>query len=145
MPTFARLVSAILLAILAYVVSGQVMVEMPPSTDFGVFLPFNIVLGLLVGWFWLGPNSGQGLSHAISIGLTSAALLTAIALFCQAWNEMMRLAMLNRYSGFFEAVAAIFVEGLKFAEVFNWEIVVTLAIGGIIAGICADWAARRFS
>ncbi|WP_425038986.1 TrgA family protein [Primorskyibacter sp. S187A] len=145
MPTAAKLVASICLAALAFIVSQQVMAVMPDSTAFGNFLPLNIVLGVLVGWLWLGRQVGEGVSSAISYGLTSAAVLTAVALFLQSANEMMRLAMRNRYDGPFEAVAAIFVEGLNFAQYLTSEIVVTLAIGGAVSGILADWAARRWS
>ena len=45
MPDAARLVAAICLAILAFIVSGQIVPLMPESTDFGYFLYVNIVLG----------------------------------------------------------------------------------------------------
>ncbi|MGX9354265.1 TrgA family protein [Roseobacteraceae bacterium S113] len=145
MPTASRLVSSVLLAILAFVVTGQVVDVMPPSTDFGYFLPINIGLGVLVGWVWLGPNSGDGFSSAISIGLTSAAVLLFLGLFVQAANEMMRLAMRNRYDGFFDAIAGIFVEGVKFGQNLTMEMLVTLAVGGVVAGIAANWTAQRYS
>ena len=145
MPTAARLVSAVLLAALAALVSIQVMQVMPESTDFGWFLQINIVLGIAVGWFWLGPNAGDGTVQAVSIGVTSAALLLFVGLFLQSWNEMMRLAMRNRYDGPFEAVAAIFVEGLTFGQYLTPEILGTLAAGGAIAGILASFAKRNWS
>ncbi|MCH2164720.1 MAG: TrgA family protein [Marinovum sp.] len=145
MPTAARLVSAICLALLAYIVSGQVMEVMPEATDFGVFVPLNIVIGLGVGWIWMGQNLGHGISHAISIGLTAAALLFLVGLFAQSSNEMMRLAMANRYDGAFEAIAGIFVEGLRFGQMMTVDIGITLAVGGIVSGLIANWFARRYS
>ncbi|HIF77757.1 MAG TPA: TrgA family protein, partial [Sulfitobacter sp.] len=50
MPTGARLMAAISLAVLAFILSGMVVPLMPESTDFGYFLPLNMMLGLLVGW-----------------------------------------------------------------------------------------------
>lgn len=145
MPTAAKLVAAICLAIVAVMASLEVMKAMPPTTAFGYFLPLNVVLALAVGWIWLGPNVGDGPSSGISYGLTSAAVLTFVALFLQAFNEMIRLAMRNRFDGPFEAFAAIFVEGLSFAQYFNMPIILVLVIGGAISGVIADWAGRRWS
>ena len=145
-PTAAKLTAAVLLAALAFVVSGQVMEAMPPETAFGKFVPLNLALGVAVGWFWLGPKSGDGTVTAISMGLTSAAVLLFVGLFLQGSNEMMRLAMRNRYDGPFEAVGAIFVEGIDLAQKgLNAESLITLAVGGIIAGVLTDWIAQRFS
>lgn len=145
-PTAAKLVSGLCLAVLAFVVSLQVMETMPPQTDFGIFLPFNIVLGFAVGWLWLGPRSGEGGVTAISYGLTAAALLLVVGLFAQGANEMMRKAMLNRYGGPFEAVGAIFEEALAFAQKgLGSESLITLAVGGVITGLLTDWTAKRFS
>jgi hypothetical protein len=145
-PTAAKLVAALGLAALAYMVSGQVMRAMPPETAFGIFLPFNIALGVAVGWLWLGPRSGEGIVTAVSYGATAAALLALLGVLSQGANEMMRLAMRNRYDGPFEAIGAIFVESIDLAgQGLTIESVVTLAVGGIVIGVVTDRIAQRYS
>lgn len=135
MPTMPKLVAALCLAALAYVVSGLVMTLLPEGTDFGIFVPLNMLIGLLTGWLYVGRQSMVSLAEGLSYGLTGAGVMTAIALFLQSSNEMIRLAMRHRYDGPFEAVAAVFQIGVEFGtEVFTWPVVLTLAAGGFATG-----------
>ena len=61
MPTAARLMAALCLAVVGLVVSEMVKPLMPESTDFGYFVQVNIVLGLGVGWFVMGRRAGRGI------------------------------------------------------------------------------------
>ncbi|MAP13685.1 MAG: tellurium resistance protein, partial [Oceanibulbus sp.] len=107
MPTGARLMAAISLAVLAFILSGMVVPLMPESTDFGYFLPLNMVLGLLVGWRVMGRRAGRGITAAINNGLAGVFVLMLWAIFLQAANEMVRLALRNRYDDPFEAIVAV--------------------------------------
>lgn len=145
MPTAARLVAALLLAVLGGVVSLQVMEIMPADTAYGIFLPLNIVLGLLIGWVWLGAQPGDGSVAAISYGLTSAALLMCLGLFVQGANTMFEVSLRGRYKSAFEAIGAVFGEAVTYGQMLTVDIGLTLGIGGVIAGLCTNWAARRFN
>jgi len=65
MPTAARLMAALCLAVVGYVVSDMVVPLMPENTDFGRFHYVNAVLGALVGWLIMGPRGGRGPTAAI--------------------------------------------------------------------------------
>lgn len=145
MPTGARLVAAISLALLAFVVSGLVMPLMPESTDFGYFTHVNIVLGLLTGWVYMGRRVGGGLVPAINNGLTGVAVLVFWALFAQGTWEMFRLAMRHRYNGPFDALLAIFTISVDFFFVIAVpSVLIPLMIGGCIAGLLAEQASKRW-
>ncbi|WP_375257637.1 TrgA family protein [Citreimonas sp.] len=145
MPTGARLVAALGLAFLGLIVSGQVILLYPEATDFGWFTTINTALGLLVGWQTLGPRAGRGAAVAITNGITGAVVLLFWALFVQAVNEMVRLAMANRYDGPLEALVAVFEIGVGFfLRIATPGILVTLAIGGVIVSLAAEAAARRW-
>lgn len=144
-PTAARLVSAVCLCFLAVLVSAEVVSALPAHTDPGAFVYVNMALGLGVGWIWLGARAGQGRALAVSDGLTAAALLFALAVLVQGGNEMMRLAMLGRYSDPFEAVGAILVESLALArQGVTLRSLAMLGAGGIVTALLRDWTARRF-
>lgn len=146
MPTIPKLVAAICLSLTAYIASKMIMQLLPPSTDFGIFVPLNMGIGFLTGWFYVGTLATGRLVDAISYGLTGAAIMTFGALFLQSANEMVRLAMRHRYGGPLEAVAAVFQIGVDFgAEVFSTRVVVTLACGGLIAGVLSFWASRHWN
>lgn len=146
MPTASKLVAAVCLAIIAFIVSGQIMPLMPEGTDFGYFTVVNIALGLIVGWVAMGKRAGRGFAAAVTNGLTGIALLVFWGLFVQGCYEMFRRAMRNRYDGPFEAVMAIFEIGVGYGAVLlATNIIGTLLIGGVIAGLATDFANKRWN
>lgn len=146
MPTGARLMAAILLAVLAFILSGMVVPLMPESTDFGYFLPLNIVLGLLVGWTVMGRRAGRGITAAINNGLAGVFVLILWAIFLQAANEMVRRALRNRYDDPFEAIVAIFQIGAEFGlMIATVPMAVALVVGAVISGLLTEFASNRWS
>jgi len=146
MPTGARLMAAISLAVLAFVLSGMVVPLMPESTDFGYFLPLNVLLGLVVGWRVMGKRAGRGVVAAINNGLAGVFVLMLWAIFLQAANEMVRLALRNRYDDPFEAIVAVFQIGAEFGVMIaTLPIGVALVVGAVIAGLLTEFAYNRWS
>jgi hypothetical protein len=145
MPTGARLTAALSLALLAFVVSGQVMPLMPEGTDFGYFTHVNVVLGLLTGWIFMGRRVGHGLVPAINNGLTGAAVMVLWALLIQGSWEMFRQAMRNRFDGPFEALLAILTISVDFFFVIAVPtVLISLAVGGCLVGLLAENAHKRW-
>jgi hypothetical protein len=113
--------------------------------NFGYFVPVNVVLGVLVGWISMGKRAGRGVSSAITNGVTGVFLLTLWALFLQACNEMVRLAMKNNYDGPFEAIAAIFQIGSEWGLILlTGPILGTMAVGAFVSGILTEYAWRTW-
>ena len=145
MPTAAKLTAAICShSAVGYILSLMVMPLMPESTDFGYFVPLNAVLGLLVGWLVMGRRAGRGTTAAINNGLTGVFVLMLWGIGVQAINEMIRLAMRNRYDGPFEAMVAVFQIGAEFAViVITVPIVVVAVIASIISGLLVEFAHKH--
>ncbi|MEP1538175.1 MAG: TrgA family protein [Paracoccaceae bacterium] len=145
MPSAANLVAGICLALVAFVVSGMIPSLLPEGTDMGYFTLVNVVLGFVVGWKTIGSRMGRDTTTAITVGLTGAVVLVFWGLFVQACNEMTRLAMRNRYDNAFEALIAIFELMTEwFLIMLTVPVLSTLAIGGILSGIMAESAAKRW-
>ena len=145
MPTAARLVAAFCLAALAFVISGMVMPLMPESTDFGYFVPINVGLGLVAGWTVMGKRAGRGTTAAINNGLTGVFVLMLWGIGVQAINEMVRLAMLNRYDNALEATVAVFEIGAKYALIIaTVPIGVVLVLGAVLSGLLTEVAGKRW-
>ncbi len=145
MPTSARLAAALFLAFLAFGVSIQVMPLFPEGTDFGYFVHFNVILGSLVGWVYMGNRVGQGFVSSLNNGLTGMGLLVIAALLAQGAWEMFRLAKRLRYDGPFEALSAIFTIALDYFFVIAVPHVwATLVIGGCLVGLITERAWKRW-
>ncbi|SDX98285.1 TrgA family protein [Citreimonas salinaria] len=145
MPTGARLVAALGMAILGFVVSGQVIMLYSEGTNFGWFTVVNVALGLAVGWMTIGPRAGQGVAVGLTNGITGTVVLLFCALFVQAVNEMVSRAMSRRYGDPLEAVVAVLEIGMDlFLRIATLEILITLGVGGVIVGLLAEVAARRW-
>ncbi|MDP5216445.1 TrgA family protein [Ruegeria sp. 2205SS24-7] len=145
MPDAARLVAATCLALIAFIVSGQIIPLMPEGLDFGYFTYVNMGLGILVGWITMGKRAGRGITNAINNGITGIVVLVFWGLFVQGCYEMFRQAMRNRYGGPFEAIGAIFRIGIDYAYTIAVpNVILTLLIGGVLAGLATEFAWRRW-
>ncbi len=145
MPTGARLTAALCLALLAFILSSEIMPLMPEGTDFGYFTLINIAIGLIIGWVVMGKRAGRGFVPAINNGIGGVAVMLFWGLFIQGTYEMFRLAMRNRYDGPFEALSAIFTIGLDYAIViFVPVVIVTVLVGALLSGLVTEHASRRW-
>lgn len=146
MPTAARLTAAIILAVLAYMLSQLVKPLLPEGTNFGYFDVINVILGLAAGWFVMGPRAGRGVTHGINNGLAGVFVLLLWGVFVQACYEMFDLAMRNRYKGAFDALTAIVEIGAEYAAMIATpDIVMTSLIGALVAGLVTEFSANRWN
>ena len=144
--TFAHAVAAILWAALAYYASELIKPYFPEGRNLSLFSEFNAFMGLIVGWRVAGSRAGSGWNASISYGFTTTFFLVLWALFFQCVGEMIRLAFRKRYDGAVEAVVSVFELMLEYGILmFKQDVILTLVIGGIIAGIVTEFFARRTS
>ena len=145
LPNAASLFAAISLAVLAFIVSGQIMPLFEEGKDFGYFTLVNMTIGAFVGWKVMGPRAGRGFTPGINNGVTGMAVMVFWGLFVQGCVEMVRLAMRNRYDGAFEAIVAIFEIGYEYAVMMAIpNILTTLAVGGIAAGMLTEFISGKW-
>lgn len=145
MPTAARLIAALVLAATAWVVSQTIKPYLPEGTMFGWFDYVNVVLGVLCGWIVIGGRSGRGMSAAVGNGLTGVFMLVLWAIFVQACNEMLGLALRRHYRGPLEALLDIFNIGVDHAALLlNADVAIPLLIGGIMAGVLSEIGGRMW-
>lgn len=144
MPSFSRLVGAVLLAALAWYVSELIKPLFPEERDVGWFTQVNAAFGLLVGWKWMGARALGTISNAIGNGLTSAVMLLVSALFFQCVSEMIRLSYNKQYDTAPDAVVGIFELMVEYGQMLSTvEVWGTLLIGGVAAGFVVEAVARK--
>ncbi|MGD9294447.1 MAG: TrgA family protein [Roseobacter sp.] len=145
MPDAARLIAALFIGTLALVTSFFIMPLMPESTDFGGFIYFNAIIGIVCGWVVMGKRAGRGVTAAINNGLGGALVLVIWGLFLHSCYQMFDRAMDNWYNGALDALAAIFQFMAEYALILLDPMVLfLLASGGILAGLATEYAWRTW-
>lgn len=146
MPTAAKLVAAILFGALAWFVSELVRPLFPEGTNLGRFALYNAMIGGVVGWGMAGARARTTWPNAVAYGLTAAAAMVASGLIIYSLLKMVRQSTRRVYEGPMEAmvdVVRIMVEdaGKYLAQP---DILVTLAVGGVVAGLITEWVGRNY-
>ncbi len=145
MPTASRLVAALCLLVIAFLVSSMIINNGEEGKSYGWFTYVNMLLAVACGWVIMGKRAGRGWTAAVNNGLTGVAALVFWGLFVQGTYEMFSQAMRHRYGGPFEALLEIFKIGVAYGEqLLPSEILITLGIGAVVSGILTEIAFRRW-
>lgn len=143
MPTAARLVAAIALAIAAYGVSTVLLYVSEPLQKTGVSHVFFGLVGFVVGWKKLGPLAERGYVGAWSGGITAAVNVYVFCVVIAACHYV--------YLGFFyhafrtvdELLDSWFTKAIEYAMyITQWEILTAAIFGGMLAGTFSAMAGR---
>lgn len=147
MPTAAKLISAILLGVLGYIVADRVGAQLPEATRQGMLRPVSAAWGVVLGWRFLGPRANVSLGNAVAIGVSAALLHLICAMFTFAFFEMIRRALRKAYGGNpVEALEDMFQIAVGYLEYLAFTDVLGPLVGGAaVVGLVASFAARRWS
>ena len=146
MPTAARFIAALCLAVLAWVVSEQIKPLFDEDKAFGNFNFINLAIAVVIGWQVIGSLAGRGLSAAINNGLTGGIVLVFWCLLAHSAIRMIEISMRGRYDGAFEAFAAIFEIMVENRILIGTQLIIgTLVIGSIATGVIAEKTNKRAS
>ena len=148
MPTAARVVAAIMIALIAWVVSGMAKAVMPSYMTTGYLMPISVIVGALCGWKILGVRSDYGrlgYPNAIGVGLSAmVATVIWVVLICAALRAL-RHALDGRYDGPMSALYDVFPIAAEFATYLaTVPTILTLVIGGMVAGAVTHWASLKW-
>lgn len=145
MPTAAKLTAAVAFALVGWLASGSYMPQMPEGTDFGFFREITAALGFLIGWISLGPAVGRGYREALSLGLRTSLLLLAWALIGFSIYRMILRSTKMVYHDAGEAVLDVPMMMLYYGKLMgSASFIGALIIGGVLGGMAAEFAARRW-
>ena len=147
MPTTAKLVSAVMFAIIGFFAAAAYAETLPPGQPRFWLIPIVTALGIGQGWMTMGRHVGQGMSMAITTGVRTSFLILFWAVTIFGLYEMFYRSTRLRYDGPGEAVIAA-LELLMEYGLSVLTAVPTLIIlfgGGAVAGIVAEFVNRRWS
>jgi hypothetical protein len=145
MPTAAKLVAAIALAVVGFFGSGTVASHLPEGENPGYLWAVAMVCGIFAGWRVLGPDAARGRVAAAGVGLRATAVMTLLVLFFAAFAEMIEQSLLKHYNGPMQAIVAVFDIMLRLGRMLGHvDVLGVLVVGGILAGLLAHYAARNW-
>jgi len=146
MPTAARVIAALCLAALAWLVSEQIKPLFDEDKAFGNFNLINVGIAFVVGWQVIGSRAGRGLASAINNGLTGGIMMFFWTSLAHASIEMFERSMRNRYDGAFEAFAAMLQMMAENAVLIATPLIIcTLLVGSAVSGFLAEFTSKRAS
>ena len=145
MPTAAKLAAALCFAVVGWVLADYFALTMPDASSVGPIRPGAAVLGLIIGWRVMGPSVGKGYVEAAGSGIKTSVVLGFFALLFLSLKEMLEKSVKQLYSGALDAILDVFVTMAQRAEgLLSLGVIGTMLIGGIVGGLLAESASRRW-
>lgn len=146
MPTAAKIMSAVAMAILAFIVSEQVKPLLPEGTQFGYFSFANAGFASLFGWKIVGKYAGKGTISSVNNGITGVLAMVLFLLFAHAARLMYYNAIDLRYKSTAHAVQSVFDMMLEHAWLMMTPTILLTILGGaLFIGLLAEATDRRWS
>lgn len=145
MPTGAKLMAAVSFAILGWIIANAYVPNMPDAQETGLFREGVALVGAIVGWRVMGPSVGKGYLEAAGSGIKTVVLLVFFALLLFSTYEMLMNSVKMRYDGPMEAALDVLMTMVRRSEALgSLNVIGTMLIGGMVAGILSENAGRRW-
>jgi len=143
MPTAAKLVAAMALALAAFGVSGVLLYRYEYFATHGLNVMAFAAVGAFVGWWRLGPQAEKGYrsgwSGGVAAALTSYLFIVTLGTGAYAWQGMGR----NHYRDLEDLMNSVFTKFLEYAMfLFDWPVFTITVFSGLLAGTFAAMAGR---
>lgn len=147
MPTAAKLMSAVAFALVALWASVAYVPHLPEGTDVGYLREIMAALGVVIGWRSLGRHVGRGYREALGHGLRTSLLLVFWALLgFSAYTMLLRSTRQIYRADAGKALLDVPRIMLDYGMLMlAQDVLVALVVGGMLAGLAAEWTARRWS
>ena len=145
MPTGAKAMSAAAIAVLGWLTAHVYVANMPEVEAVGSVREIVALIGAIVGWKVMGPSVGKGYLESAAAGLKTMVVLVFVSLMSIGLYEMLQNSWKMRYEGPLEAMVDVFALMLDRAPTLGtFNVLVVMVVGGIIGGLLAENANRRW-
>ena len=146
MPTAAKLIAAVVFAIVALIAAITFVPHMPEGSQIGLFRELTAVIGFLVGWFVMGDLVGKGYGEAAGSGLRTSVTVVFFTLLGFSIYLMVKRSYKMVYDGPMDAVLGGFQLMMEYGQMMLVpDVLGVLAVGGALGGVVTEWAGRRWS
>lgn len=143
MPTAARLIAAIALAITAYGVSHVVLFRHETLQQQGIDHLLFVIVGFCVGWRTLGPYAERGYRGGWLGGLMSTVAVYIACVVVAACFHVINGMSYHAYNNVDDLLTGFFRKAMEFALfAADTSVFVAAIFGGLLAGTFAAMAGR---
>lgn len=145
MPTTTKLVAAVLTGIIGFLAASLAITYLQEGGSPGMVQPVSAVIGFLVGWFYTGPRVELTPQKALGTGFVGSVLLLFWVLLAFAGYEMLQRAFKVQYDGPVKALQDVVSVSVDYlGELVQLDVLLLLAVGGVMIGAIARWTARHY-
>lgn len=145
MPTAAKLVAAVLFALLGFFVADLYAQGITTGVRTTYLHEGAAAISLICGWRVMGTLVGKGMAAAVGSGIRTALTAVFFTLLAFAIYDMVVISTKGRYDGPMEAVLAVFEIIVNLGRgLLTAEIIGTLLVGGALGGVAAEATSRRW-
>lgn len=145
LPTAAKLVAGIGLALTGFFTASAILPYLPAGTRGQGAGLMSMSFGWLIGWRVIGRAPQATMAGAARVGLRAALWLALTVLLYLGALQMMARMLRGRYHAVTEALTDILGQGVVLGgAAFQLDVIVTLFLGGVLSAILSAWAARRW-
>lgn len=145
MPTSAKLISAIILAVFGYMIAEATRPYLPEGMPTKWLIPVSTLVPAACAWKVVGRLAGRGYNVSISMGIYAVFVALFFCLVTFAIAEMLKRSIRLQYEGPMEAIVEMFGIVLEYGVLLvNPMPAMYLAICAIIVGPIAEFAHRKW-
>jgi hypothetical protein len=145
MPTAAKLVSAVLFALVAAYAAHIFIPILPEGTQTGWLRQVSAAIGFLVGWQVMGRNVGKAYAESAATGLRASITALFLTLLAFSVYTMILRSTKMLYDGPMEAILGVFDLMIYYGKMMGDRTFLgVLAVGGMISGLIAEFVGRRW-
>jgi len=147
MPTAAKLVAAIALAIAAYAASTVLLFHVEDlQKGRGISHFFFGCVGFIFGWMKLGPAAERGYRGGWTGGVAASISVYVACAAIAACHFVYQGFAYHAYKNIDEMLEGLFSKTIEYAMYITvWEVLVAAVFGGLLAGTFSAMAGRLWS
>lgn len=145
MPTAAKLFAALFTALTGAAAVWLVRADEPGLRATIIAFSVTVPVAVFMGWRECGARAGRGYGAAMVAGFRGVLYMVIGVLVVLAIMQMFKLAWARHYDTPTEAVVDIVALAIGFGKpLLQAPVAATLVLGGLVSGIMAEWAGRRW-
>ncbi|NNK77208.1 MAG: TrgA family protein [Litoreibacter sp.] len=146
MPTSAKLVAALIMAITGFLTADAVRAHLPEAMPAKQLAIWSVVIPLICGWRVTGRVIRRGgYVHAINQGYYILAVSIFFTIFAFSAADMIKRSTRKLYDGPTDAIVSMFGIAIEMGRLLIFPgPLMTLLVGGLLCGLISKWADRKW-